>query len=229
MTRLLSTSTVSHHAVSTFSFVSTLCVGIVVADKVIAFTTCPASVGSETTTDGLPVEHNGQYYFRTEHYGLKHWLKEAVLAICAQLINYKHSKNGVYRESLEEFVNNTGGVIVYKYGAAAEKNEPASFCRNPIKANSRENACEVAKYFAQNPQLFGKYSFVDRNCEHFAMFCRTTRLTVKDLKEEHTKLKESDKTSFDMSFLFPESKEGFLTASLARYVQRGYATFFIKQ
>ena len=46
-----------------------------------------------------------------------------------------------------------------------------------------EQAAEIAKWFADHPEAFGKYHLAAWNCEHFATFCQTTTLTPQDLSK----------------------------------------------
>ena len=45
------------------------------------------------------------------------------------------------------------------------------------KVSRKEQAAEIAKWFADHPEAFGKYHLAAWNCEHFATFCQTTTLT----------------------------------------------------
>ena len=46
-----------------------------------------------------------------------------------------------------------------------------------------EQAAEIAKWFADHPEAFGKYHLAAWNCKHFATFCQTTTLTPQDLSK----------------------------------------------
>eukprot|EP00118_Oscarella_pearsei_P012799 m.96811 g.96811 ORF g.96811 m.96811 type:complete len:132 (+) comp36926_c0_seq1:160-555(+) len=75
-------------------------------------------------------------------------------------------------------------IRVYKYGASAAFIVSRSGTCTLDPGHSNEKTVEMAKWFSNHgSDQFGQYDVFERNSEDFALFCKTTDLTVSDLEE----------------------------------------------
>ena len=73
---------------------------------------------------------------------------------------------------------------VYEYGVGEvtfELGRPGTCTRAHCHCN--EKTVEIAELLAEHPWDFGDYNLISRNCEGFANFCKTTPLTVQQIRD----------------------------------------------
>ena len=95
----------------------------------------------------------------------------------------------IMRTSLDHFRESVFGfthpfIRVYRYDVTAEYfslERPGTGTTDQCHSNGK--TVEIAELLADHPWDFGEYNLIYRNCEGFAKFCKTTTLTVEQIKQ----------------------------------------------
>ena len=88
----------------------------------------------------------------------------------------------IMRVGLTDF-RDSSFVRVYKYGVGGgffSLERPGTCTRKHCHCNDK--TVEIAELLAEHPWDFGDYNLITRNCEGFANFCKTTPLTVQEIR-----------------------------------------------
>ena len=122
-------------------------------------------------------------------------VRSGILKVVSGVIS-KVYETEIQKEELSNFADKKMKYRVYQYGEPKGEEFPDGGTTD--KDRNGECAAEIAKVFlncAGGPQAFGAYNFGNWNCEVFATFCKTTTLSVENLRDKMSEMNHKGQSS----------------------------------